>query len=241
MLPGERTNSAGRPVGNRVLLALPETEFHTLRPLLTFQNLAHHMSLHEPGAMLEYVYFPNRGLMSLVVATREGKTVEVGVVGSEGLVGTPALVGLNRSPHRAIVQIAGDGFRVRVDGLREVLAMCPSLRDIAGRHAVIQGMQAAQSAACNRLHGIEQRLARWLLTMQDRIDEGSLHITHDFLASMLGTDRPSVSLAAGVLQKKGTIEYTRGAVKIVNRKILEESSCECYAVMQQLNGSLGVR
>jgi CRP-like cAMP-binding protein len=112
---------------------------------------------------------------------------------------------------------------------------------MAVRHAVIQGIQAAQSAACNRLHGIEQRLARWLLIMQDRIDEGSLRITHDFLATMLGTDRPSVSLAAGILQKKGTIEYTRGAVKILNRKRLEECSCECYAVIQQFNGPLGLR
>jgi len=241
LLAGERTNSTGRSIGNRILLALPDAEFQTLRPLLTFQPLPHHTSLHEPGATLEYVYFPNRGLMSLVVVTREGKTVEVGVVGNEGLVGTPAMVGLTRSPHRAIVQIAGDGFRMRVEGLREVMAACPTLQSIASRHAVIQGMQAAQSAACNRLHGIEQRLARWLLTMQDRVESGELRITHDFLASMLGTDRPSVSLAAGVLQKKGTIEYTRGAVKIVNRKALEESSCECYGVIQHFNGSLGVK
>lgn len=108
------------------------------------------------------------------------------------------------------------------------------------RYAVIQGIQAAQSAACNRLHGIEQRLARWLLMMQDRIHEGSLRITHDFLATMLGTDRPSVSLAAGILQKKGTIEYTRGAVKILDRKKLEECSCECYAVVQQFSDPLSV-
>lgn len=241
LLAGERTNSAGKPIGNRTLLALPDAEFQTLRPLLTFQPLRHHTSLHESGASLEDVYFPNRGLISLVVATREGKTVEVGVVGNEGLVGTPALVGLTRSPHRAIVQIAGDAFRVRIEDAREVLAACPTLQSIASRQAVIQGLMAAQSAACNRLHGIEQRLARWLLTMQDRVDESSLQITHDFMASMLGTDRPSVSLAAGILQKKGTIEYTRGAVRIVNRKALEESSCECYGVMQQFNGSLGVR
>jgi CRP-like cAMP-binding protein len=191
--------------------------------------------------VLEWVYFPNRGLMSLVVATSEGKTVEVGVVGSESLVGTPVMVGLNRSPHRAVVQISGDAFRADVECLQEVLAECPTLQSIASRHAVIQGMQAAQSAACNRLHGIERRLARWLLTMQDRVDDGALYITHDFLATMLGTDRPSVSLAAGTLQKKGTIEYTRGAVRIVNRTKLEDASCECYSVMQQFNSSLGLR
>ncbi len=241
LLPGERTNFEGRPIGNRILLALPEAEFHTLRPLLNFEYLPSHTSLHEPGERLEFVHFPNRGLVSIVVATREGKTVEVGVVGNEGLVGIPALVGLSRYPHRAVVQIAGDGFRVRVDALRTALASSPDLQSVSSRHAVIQGMQAAQSAACNRLHGIEQRLARWLLLMQDRIDSGSLYITHDFLSTMLGTDRPSVSLAAAHLQRKGAIEYTRGAVKIVNRKLLEELTCECYAVMQQFNGPLGLK
>jgi len=108
------------------------------------------------------------------------------------------------------------------------------------RYAAIRGMQVAQTAACNRLHGIEQRLARWLLMTQDRINSGSLPITHDFLATMLGTDRPSVSLAARVLQKKKLIEYIRGAVKIVNRKALEKSACECYAVIRQYDGELGL-
>jgi CRP-like cAMP-binding protein len=241
LMPGERTNFEGRPVVNRILLAIPEAEYQTLRPALMFEYLPSHTGIHEPGEKMEFVHFPNRGLISIVVTTREGKTVEVGVVGNEGLVGIPALVGLSRYPHRAVVQIAGDGFRIRADALRTALLSSPSLQSICSRHAVIQGMQAAQSAACNRLHGIEQRLARWLLLMQDRVDNGSLYITHDFLATMLGTDRPSVSLAAALLQRKGTIEYTRGAVKIVNRKMLEESSCECYAVMAQFNAPLGLK
>jgi len=241
LLPGERTNHEGRLVNNRVLLALPESEYQSLRPLLSFQYLPSHTSLHEPGEKLEFVHFPNRGLVSLVVVTREGKTVEVGVVGNEGLVGTPALVGLDRYPHRAVVQIAGDGFRIRVEALRNAMASSPYLQNLSSRHAVIQGMQAAQSAACNRLHGIEQRLARWLLMMQDRVDNSHLCITHDFLSAMLGTDRPSVSLAAALLQRKGTIEYTRGAVRIVNRELLEEASCECYQVIQQFNGLLGLK
>jgi len=109
------------------------------------------------------------------------------------------------------------------------------------RYAVIQGMQVAQTAACNRLHNVEQRLARWLLMTQDRVDSVSLHITHDFLATMLGTDRPTVSLAAGVLQRKEIIEYTRGAVKIVNRKKLEDSACECYGVIRQYDGKFGLK
>lgn len=240
-LAGERTNFEGRSISNRVLLALPDSEFQSLRPLLSFEYLPSHTSLHEPGERLEFLHFPNSGLISIVVVTREGKTVEVGVSGNEGLVGTPALVGLNRYPHRAVVQIAGDGFRVRVDAMRNILPSSPYLQNISSRHAVIQGLQAAQSAACNRLHGIEQRLARWLLMMQDRVDNSHLAITHDFLATMLGTDRPSVSLAAALLQRKGTIEYSRGAVKIVNRKLLEDTSCECYPAIQQFNGLLGLK
>jgi CRP-like cAMP-binding protein len=109
------------------------------------------------------------------------------------------------------------------------------------RYAAIRGMQVAQTAACNRLHDIGQRLARWLLMTQDRVDSGSLPITHDFLATMLGTDRPSVSEAAGVLQKNKVIEYTRGAVKIMNRKKLENSACECYGVIQQYDSELGLK
>ena len=240
-LAGERTNFEGRPIGNIVLLSLPDPEFQSVRPLLSFEYLPSHTSLHEPGEKLEFVHFPNRGLVSIVVVTREGKTVEVGVVGNEGLSGTAAVVGLSRYPHRAIVQIAGDGFRVRADALRSLLPSCPYFQNIISRHTVLQGMQAAQSAACNRLHAIEQRLARWLLMMHDRITDGYLAITHDFLATMLGTDRPSVSLAAALLQRKGAIEYTRGAIRIVNRRLLEELACECYPVIQQFNSFVGLK
>lgn len=240
-LPGERTNTEGKPIRNQVLLSLPSGEFKMLRPYLVFEELAHHATLHEPGQKLEFIYFPNSGIVSLVVATREGKTVEVGVVGHEGIVGIAAAAGLNRAHQRSIVQIAGEGMRISAEIMQSLLPSSPVLQTIVTRHAVIQGMQAAQSAACNRLHGIEHRLARWLLIMQDRVDNGSLHITHDFLATLLGTDRPSVSLAAALLQRKGTIGYTRGAIRIVNRKLLEEATCECYSVMQQFNGLLGLR
>jgi len=140
-----------------------------------------------------------------------------------------------------VVQITGDGFRVKVALLQDVLASSPRLQLMLSRYAVVQGMQVAQTAACNRLHDIKQRLARWLLMSQDRVDSESLPITHDFLATMLGTDRLSVTLAAGILQKKKLIEYTRGAVKILNRKKLEASACECYGTTQQYNGELGLK
>ncbi len=238
---GERTNAAGKPVGNKILLSISDRDYHSLRPHLEYVNLPNHLVLHEAGGKLEFAYFPNRGLISLVVVMEDGKTAEAGIVGNEGFTGTLAAVGLSRGPLRAVVQITGDGFRVEVGALQNTLESAPHFQLLLNRYAAVRGMQVAQTAACNRLHDIEQRLARWLLMTQDRVDSGSLPITHDFLATMLGTDRPTVSLAAGVLQKKKLIEYTRGAVKIVNRKKLEDSACECYGITQQYNGELGLK
>jgi CRP-like cAMP-binding protein len=238
---GERTNAAGKPVSNKILLSISDSEFKSLRPHLEYLRLPNHLVLHETGGRLEFAYFPNRGLISLVVVMKDGKTAEAGVVGNEGFTGTPAVVGLNRGPLQAVVQVTGDGFRVKVAALQKTLESTPHLQMILNRYVAIRGMQVAQTAACNRLHEIRQRLARWLLMTQDRVDSETLPITHDFLATMLGTDRPSVTLAAGVLQNNGLIEYTRGAVKIVNRKKLEDSACECYGVIRQYDGELGMR
>jgi CRP-like cAMP-binding protein len=241
VLSGERTNAAGKPVSNVILLSIPNSEYSSLRPHLEYVSLPNHLVIHEAGRKLEFAYFPNRGLIPLVVVMRDGKTAEAGIVGNEGFTGTLAAVGLNRSPLQAVVQITGDGFRVEVGALQDTLESTPHLRTMLSRYAAIRGMQVAQTAACNRLHDIEQRLARWLLMTQDRVDSGSLRITHDFIATMLGTDRSTVSLAAGVLQRKKLIEYTRGAVKIVNRKKLEDSACECYGVIRQYDGELGLK
>ncbi len=238
---GERTNTEGKPVGNLILLSISDSDYSALRPHLEYVSLPNHLVLHEGGGKLEFAYFPNGGLISLVVVMKDGATAEAGIVGNEGFTGTPAAVGLSRSPLQAVVQITGDGFRIEVAALQNILESAPHLQLLLSRYAVVQGMQVAQTAACNRLHDIKQRLARWLLLTQDRVDSESLPITHDFLATMLGTDRPSVSLAAGVLQKKKLIEYTRGAVKIVNRKKLEDSACECYGITQQYNGELGLK
>jgi CRP-like cAMP-binding protein len=238
---GGRTNTDGKPVSNIILLSISDSDYSSLRPHLEYVSLPNHLVLHEAGGKQEFAYFPNRGLISLVVVMKDGKTAEAGIVGNEGFTGTLAAVGLSGGPLRAVVQITGDGFRVAVGALQHALESAPHLQLILSRYAAIRGMQVAQTAACNRLHDIEQRLARWLLMTQDRVDSGSLPITHDFLATMLGTDRPTVSLAAGVLQRKKLIEYTRGAVKIVNRKKLEDSACECYAVIQQYDGELGLK
>jgi CRP-like cAMP-binding protein len=239
--PGERTNAQRKPVGNKILLSVPDDEFHAIRPHLEFLRLPHHLSLYEPNQKIEFAYFPNHGMISLVVAIEDGRTVEVGVVGNEGFAGAGLVVGLKRSSVREQVQIAGDGFRIGLRGLHNVLPSAPHFQVALGRYAVLLGMQVAQTAACNRLHAIEQRLARWLLVTQDRVDAGLLPITHDFLATMLGTDRPTLSLAAAALQKKGILSYTRGALTILNRKALERFSCECYGAIQQFNGDLGIK
>jgi CRP-like cAMP-binding protein len=167
--------------------------------------------------------------------------VEVGVVGYEGYVGAGLAVGLSRGSVREIVQIAGDGFRMIGNALERILRSAPQLQTILSRHSGLQGMQVAQTAACNRLHDIQQRLSRWLLMTQDRVNLAVLPITHDFVATMMGTDRSTVSLAASELQKKGVIEYIRGAVKIVNRRKLQNTACECYDVIRQFEDDLGLR
>src|SRR5277367_2123017 len=237
----ERTNSEGKPVKNKVLLSMPDEEYHLMRVDLTFIDLPGHLSLHEPTEKIEFVYFPNRGMVSQVVVTKDGRTVEVGVVGSEGYVGAGLAAGLSRSSVREIMQIAGDGFRMMGNALERILRSAPQLQVLLNRHSGLQGMQVAQTAACNRLHDIQQRLSRWLLMTQDRVHSGVLPITHDFIATMMGTDRSTVSVAASVLQKKGILEYVRGAVKIVNRRKLEKAACECYDVIRQFEAELGLR
>jgi CRP-like cAMP-binding protein len=241
MQAGERANTNGKPVSNKILLALPENEYRSVRAHLQFVELPPHRVLHEPNDSLNFVYFPNGGLLSLVVVMESGETVEAGIVGKEGFAGIPSAVGLRRNPFREVVQIGGDGFKIKIDVLQHTLRSSPQLQMMISRYVVLHCLQVSQSAACNRLHRAEQRLARWILMAQDRVDSGLLPITHDFLATMLGTDRPTISLAAARLQKRKLIEYPRGAVKILNRQKLERSACECYGIIQQLNGELGLK
>jgi CRP-like cAMP-binding protein len=238
---GERTASTGKAVINSILLSVPDHEFEIIRPHLEFEALEHHCSLYEPNRKVEFGYFLNAGMVSLVFTTRDGESVEVGVVGNEGFTPTALAAGIQRSPHRAQVQIAGDAFKVSASALETLLPSSPQFQKLLNRYAAVHQMQVAQTAGCNRLHNLEQRLARWLLLTQDRVESGLLWITHDFLATMLGTDRPSVSLAASALQKKRIIQYSHGTVRILNRKKLESSACECYGITQQFNGELALK
>lgn len=226
------------PAANHLLSALPEREYQLLLPDLEEVQLPHRLILHETGAKIEFAYFLNQGLASLVVLTSDGRSVEVAIAGREGVIGTPLAVGFHRGPYRTIMQIPGNGFRIKAELLQEKLPQTPQLRLLLNRYVLTQGLQIAQIAACNRLHEIEQRMARWLLMCRDRVDSDLLPVTHDFLAQMLGTGRPSVSLAAGILQKSAVIENARGAVRILNRSKLESAACECYKAIQQFNRAL---
>ena len=234
-------DATGNPVKNALLLAIPDREFGLLRPHLEYLELPNHQILHEPGQKIEYAYFLNHGMISLVVLTSDGRSVEVAIVGHEGIVGTPLAVGLKRGPYRTMIQISASGFRLKSEMLEELLPRTPELRVILNRYVQIQGLQIAQIAACNRLHEVEQRLARWLLMCQDRVDSEILTLTHEFLAQMLGSGRPSVTLACGILERTGAIENLRGTIKVLNRKALEDAACECYDVIQHFNGGLGLK
>jgi CRP-like cAMP-binding protein len=222
-----------REIRNKVLATLPEKEFGLIRDQLEYIDLPDHLTLHEAHDEVKYIYFPNSGMISLVIAMQDGKTVEVGLVGREGATSIGAASGPNRNPIREIMQIGGNGYRVKIEELRKVLQNAPELKHRLSRYTLMLNMQMAQTAACNRLHDIEQRLARWLLMAQERVESSLLMITHDFLATMLGTDRPTVSSTAGVLQKLNIINYRRGAVTILDTPKLQSFACECFSVIQR--------
>ena len=215
--PRQQAGAEEPSSGNKIPQAIPEAEYRLIRSHLEPFPFRQHEIL-EATRKQEFAYFPYQGLISLLVATADGKTVEAGMVGNEGVAGVALAVGLSLSPLRQVVQIPGQGFRIKASAFQSRLKSTPHLQMALSRYAVIQGMQVAQTAACNRLHDAGQRLARWLLMAADRVHSNSLPITHDFLASTLGTDRPSVSLAAKILQRKGIIEYRRGAMEILNRR-----------------------
>ena len=221
----------GNHVHNEILLGLPPRERELLFSKLELVRLRMHHVLHEPGDTLKSAYFPNTGLVSILSVFPDGKSVEVGLVGKEGFIGLPLVAGFRTAPTRAIAQIEGSVFRVDGETLVALLRRCPTLDRQLQQFSQIMAMQVTQIAACNRLHEVNERLARWLLMSADRIGSNSVPLTQELIAQMLGTRRSSVTVAAGALQKAGLITYTRGDVKIIDRKKLEESACECYGIM----------
>lgn len=191
-----------------------------------------HHTLHEPGDTLKSAWFCNSGLVSILSVFPDGKSVEVGLVGKEGFIGLPLVAGFRTANTRAIAQIEASAFRVDSEKLAVLLRECPNLERQLQQFSQIMNMQVTQIAACNRLHEVDERLARWLLMSADRIGSNSVPLTQEFLAQMLGTRRSSVTVAAGILQRAGLITHSRGDVKIIARQRLEEAACECYELMR---------
>ncbi len=179
-------------------------------------------------------------MASVVITVANGDTVEVGVVGIDGVVGVPILLGTGSTPGRTFIQIAGSGFRVSANVLKQEFERPGELRRYLQRYLQAYFVQTAQTAACNRLHRIEERLARWLLTCHDRMDSDLLRLTHDFLGQMLGAPRTTVTLAAKLLQEAGLIDYSRGLVTILDRLGLEKTACECYRTVRDEFRRLGL-
>ena len=220
------------PCQNRILASLPSAEYERLLPRLKEVNLIRGDILYNPGDQIDYVYFPNSGIVSLVTLLSEGESVEVGVVGSEGMIGIPIVLGDDRAPVQAVVQIDGKLMKLAADVLAEELKHDGELRILLQRFIAFSMQQTAQTAACTRNHRIVQRLAFWLLTCQDRIGGNRLKLTQDFIAEMLGTRRAGVSEAAMTLQSMNLIQYARGDIRVLDRPGLEEFSCECYRVVR---------
>jgi CRP-like cAMP-binding protein len=229
----------GHPNNNTILSALPRAEREALAPLLTFVEIPNGTLLNEMGEPIKFAYFVTEGLASILSVMNDGKSVEVGLAGKEGFVGLPLVVGFTTSSNRVVMQVGGSGFRIGAADLRTALRNSPSLERALNRFSQELGLQATYVAACNRLHEVSARLARWLLMSQDRIGGNLVPLTQEFLAHMLGTRRASVTVAASMLQKAGVITYKRGAVTVKNRRGLEAASCECYKLLTRQASAWG--
>ena len=231
--PPARKDGDRKEIGNLILLALPPKECTQIFSSLEFVRLNLHHLMHEAGEVIKSAYFLNNGMASVLTVLPDGKSVEVGLIGKEGFVGLPVAFGFKTSPLRVVIQADATAYRMDVATLRKLLPECPKLEKQIQRFAMVLAMQSTQLAACNRLHDVEERLARWLIMSHDRIGGDTLPLTQEFLAQMLGTRRSSVSVAASVLQKAGMITYTRGNVTILDKAKLTEAACDCYDIIER--------
>jgi CRP-like cAMP-binding protein len=215
--------------GNRILQALPSVDRQRLEPHLERVSLALRHPVIEPHQPITHVYFVHSGMVSTVADVDSDTAVEVAVTGREGLVGTSVLLGVDTSSLRSFSQIPGESLRLPTAVFREALSFSPTLRSLVEIYTQSLFEQTARTAACNRIHSIEKRCARWLLMTHDRVDGDRFQLTQEFLAQMLGVRRASVTEAAGALQDAGAIRYSRGVIHIVDRARLERAVCGCYA------------
>ena len=223
---------------NLLLEALPEESRFRLTRLLEPVALPVGHVLFQPNESPRHVHFITSGMASIVTYLKEGELIEVGLVGHEGIAEGLQLLGPENGVKQCFMQIGGTGLRMSFRRFEEEFQRDLHLHRLVLRYVQFDALVLAQIAACNRLHNVEERLARWLLMVQDRTEAERIDLTQEFLAQMIGTRRSSVTLAAGGLQRAGTIEYRRGSVRIENRELLEEIACECYPVVRQLHRKL---
>jgi CRP-like cAMP-binding protein len=220
------------PSANRLLAALPKKEYQRLLPELEQVAMPFAEVLYEPGARIRHVYFPNDSIVSLLAEVADRSTLEVGLVGNEGMAGISVFMGVNASPHRAITQGAGTAMRMKASALRKEAGRAGPLHGLLHRYAHTLLTQVSRGAVCNRFHLVDARLARWLLMSGDRLGTDEFRLTQDFISNMLGVRREGVSKAASLLQKDELINYSRGRIKILDRAGLEAVSCECYSIIK---------
>lgn len=217
---------------NLLLNRLPENEQDRIATELTAVDLELRTPLFEAGAPIEHVYFLESGVAS-VVAARGGGVVEVATVGNEGMIGLPVFLGTNSVPLDAFIQVPGWGYRLTAGAFRALVDRNPQLHAALNRYTQALFFQIAQSSACNRLHPVEQRAARWILMTHDRVDKGAVLLTQEFLAQMLGVRRATVNEAARALEGRGLIAYRRGRIDVLDRPGLEAAACDCYAAIRE--------
>ena len=223
-----RTTHA-HPACNRLLASLDRAEYESLAPHLQLVHLQRKDVVGERAQAAEYVYFPAGCVLSVLAFMQTGVAVEVGTIGREGLFGIELLVGGKQWTETTLCQVEGDAMRMTATAFHQATAGDTGLRRICQRYLMAYLSLVSQSVACNRLHNIEERFARWVLMTHDRVDGDNFFLTQEFIADMLGVHRPSVSLVAGAYQQAGYIKYSRGAMTILDREGLEAASCECYA------------
>ena len=227
-------------VSNRFLRALPEATLERIWPGLERVELLRGQVVGRMNQHVGHVYFVNRGLISLVKTMLDGRTIEIGAVGIEGVTDPYALCGIDAVMLETIVQVAGTAFRIRIDTLRDAVRHDDAFVDLTHRYIRFCYHQLAQTAACNRLHSLEERCCRWLLIAHDSALSDTFPLTHEFLAMMLGAQRGGVTIAANALKKAGLIHYTHGMVTVTNRSGLEEAACECHrSIEHELHAVFG--
>ena len=218
---------------NLILGSLPDKEYEHLYPYLEPIALARGATLYGAGDTAQHAYFLVSGMISLLAITEDGKAIEVGMVGNEGMVGLPIVLGFNIMPQLVVTQLPSAALRIKTNRLKAEFNLGGQLHDLLLRYAHTLITQLSQSASCNMFHTVKERLCRWLLIARDRVQSDTLYLTHEFVSQMIGAPRTSVTSIVGSLQREGLVNYQRGKVIILDRAGLESASCECYRIVKE--------